>query len=72
VPLVGSVPLDAGLVAGGDEGEPVALEEAGKLSEIFAALAARIATEISPLVEMGGCSARLLEQVERALGPVED
>ena len=72
VPLVGSVPLDAGLVAVGDEGEPVALEEAGKLSEIFAALAARIATEISPLVEMGGCSARLLEQVERALGPVED
>ena len=71
VPLVGSVPLDAGLVAGGDEGAPVALEETGQLSGVFAALAERIATEIAPLVAMEGCSARLLERVEQALGPVE-
>jgi ATP-binding protein involved in chromosome partitioning len=71
VPLVGSVPLDAGLVAGGDEGAPVALQATGQLSEVFAALAERIATEIAPLVAMEGCSARLLERVEQALGPVE-
>ena len=69
VPLVGSVPLDAGLAAGGDAGVPVALGSDGKLAEVFAALAARVATEIAPLVEMTGCSARLLERVEQALGP---
>ena len=69
VPLVGSMPLDAGLAAGGDAGVPVALGSDGKLAEVFAALAARVATEIAPLVEMTGCSARLLERVEQALGP---
>ena len=39
VPLVGSVPLDAGLAAGGDAGVPVALGSDGKLAEVFAALA---------------------------------
>ena len=39
VPLVGSVPLDAGLAAGGDTGVPVALGSDGKLAEVFAALA---------------------------------
>jgi len=70
VPLVGSVPLDAGLSAGGDAGVPVALGDLGKLDEVFAALAERVATDIAPLVEMAGCSARLLERVEQALGPV--
>jgi ATP-binding protein involved in chromosome partitioning len=70
VPLVGSVPLDAGLAAGGDAGVPVALDDAGPLAGVFAAIAERIATEISPPVEMGSCSARLMERVEEALGPM--
>ncbi len=70
VPLVGSVPLDARVASGGDAGLPVALEDDGPLAEVFAAIAERVATEISPLVEMAGCSARLLQRVEEALGPI--
>ena len=70
VPLVGTVPLDARLSAGGDKGVPVALDDVGPLAEAFATLAERIATEISPLVEMTGCTARLLARVEEALGPI--
>ncbi len=70
VPLIGAVPLDANLAAGGDTGMPVALDDAGPLAAVFAAMAERVATEVSPLVEMGTCSARLLERVEEALGPI--
>jgi ATP-binding protein involved in chromosome partitioning len=70
VPLVGSVPLDEGLAAGGETGVPVALAAAGRLAAVFAGIAERLVTEISPAVEMGSCSARLLERVEEALGPV--
>jgi ATP-binding protein involved in chromosome partitioning len=70
VPLIGTVPLDASLARGGETGEPVALDDAGPLGAIFATIAERVVNEISPLVEMGGCSARLLERVEEALGPI--
>jgi ATP-binding protein involved in chromosome partitioning len=70
VPLVGSVPLNASLAAGGDAGVPIALDDVGPLAEVFAVMAERVVTEISPLVEMAGCSARLLERVEEALGPI--
>jgi ATP-binding protein involved in chromosome partitioning len=70
VPLIATVPLDAALGAGGDAGTPVALDDAGPLVGVFAAIAERVVTEISPVVEMNGCSARLLERVEEALGPV--
>ncbi len=70
VPLIGSVPLNADVAAGGDAGTPTALDDVGPLAEIFAAMAQRVATEVLPLVEMAGCSARLLERVEEALGPV--
>jgi ATP-binding protein involved in chromosome partitioning len=70
VPLVGSVPLDARVATGGDAGAPVALDEAGPLAEVFAAIAQRIVTEVSPQLDMAGCSARLLEHVEKALGPI--
>ena len=70
VPLVGSVPLNANVAAGGDAGVPIALDDVGPLAEVFAVMAERVVTEISPLVEMAGCSARLLERVEEALGPI--
>lgn len=71
VPLIGSVPLHPGIAAGGDAGVPVALAGAGAgpLAEVFAAMAERIVTAIAPLVEMSGCSARLLDRIEEALGP---
>jgi hypothetical protein len=39
------------------------------VADAFAALAERIVTEAIPLVEMTGCTARMLDQVEVALGP---
>ena len=66
-PLVGSVPLDPSVAAGGDAGSPAALDPTSPLAPVFAVLAERIATEIAPLVSMSSCSARLLERVEAAL-----
>jgi ATP-binding protein involved in chromosome partitioning len=71
VPLVGSVPLDARLALGGDAGVPIALDDDGPMAEAFAAIADRVVTQISPLIEMQGCSARLLDKVEKALGPIQ-
>ena len=69
VPLVGEVPLDLAVSAAGDLGEPVALKP-GAAGDAFRAIAERILTDIAPRVEMSGCSARMLENVERALGGV--
>ena len=44
---------------GGDEG--------GAAAEVFRAIAARLVDEVAPPTNMAGCSARLLQQVSRAL-----
>jgi ATP-binding protein involved in chromosome partitioning len=67
VPLVGEIPLDASVASGGDHGQPVALGD-GPSALVFKEIAARVATEIAPVVEMAGCTARMLEHVEQALG----
>jgi len=69
VPLVGEIPLDLAVSEGGDAGRPVALT-GGAAGEAFLAIADRILTDIAPRVEMSGCSARMLELVEQALGAV--
>ncbi len=69
VPLVGQIPLDASIAAAGDAGEPVAGSE-GLVGEVFRVIAGRIFYEIAPRMEMDGCSARMLANVEAALGPV--
>jgi ATP-binding protein involved in chromosome partitioning len=67
-PLLASIPLEPSVAAGGDTGSPVALGE-GPAAEAFRALARRLVEE-APLAEaMAGCSARILERVEEALGP---
>ena len=70
VPLLGSIPLDASVASGGDEGNPVALATApGPAADAIATLADRVISETIPPVEMAGCTARLLDSVEAALGP---
>ena len=66
VPLVGSVPLHPSVSAAGDAGQPVALED-GPLGKAFDDLARAIAEEVAPVVEASGCTARLLDRVERTL-----
>jgi len=65
-PLVASIPLEAAVSAGGDEGRPVVLtspnSEAGRA---FTELATRIVEDLLPPIEMSGCSARLLDLVEQ-------
>jgi hypothetical protein len=54
------------MAARGDAGQPAALAD-GALSDAFSALATRITTEVAPVVEVAGCTARLLDAVERGL-----
>jgi ATP-binding protein involved in chromosome partitioning len=68
-PLIGSVPLDPELASGGDSGRPVALRTERPVAKVFAEMARRLVTEVAPLVEMSGCTARMLERLEDALGP---
>ncbi|HEX2064445.1 MAG TPA: Mrp/NBP35 family ATP-binding protein [Acidimicrobiales bacterium] len=67
VPLLGQIPLDGSVAAGGDTGQPAALGEDTPSARAFAALAERILAEL-PVIEMSSCTARLFEQVEGALG----
>ena len=60
MPLLGQIPLEPAVAAGGDAGEPVVLGE-GPAAEAFRAIADHILTEAIPPVEMAGCSARMLE-----------
>ena len=69
VPLLGSIPLHPSVASGGDAGVPAALAGAGPVGDAVAAIAERVANEAIPLVEMSGCSARLLDSVETTLGP---
>lgn len=65
VELLGEIPLEGSLREGGDDGEPAALVE--DASGPFAALARRIITEVAPPTGAAGCSARLLDAINRAV-----
>ena len=71
-PLVGEVPIDGAVSEGGDVGQPVVLTHpdlpaARALTEI----ARKIVEELLPPVEMAGCTARMLELVDK-LAPATD
>jgi ATP-binding protein involved in chromosome partitioning len=66
VPLVGRVPLHPDMAPAGDVGDPVALAS-GPLAEAFESLARAVAEDIAPVVEITGCTATMLERVERAV-----
>jgi ATP-binding protein involved in chromosome partitioning len=66
VPLLGAIPLESSVSAGGDEGTPVALAD-GPAAEAFRAIADHIVEEAVPLAAMAGCSARMLAAAVAAL-----
>jgi ATP-binding protein involved in chromosome partitioning len=70
VPLLGQVPLEPAVSAGGDAGEPIALGS-GPAAEAFRAIATRIVDEAVPPTEMAGCSARMLQAAVAALDAAE-
>jgi ATP-binding protein involved in chromosome partitioning len=67
--LLGQVPIEMSVASGSDTGEPVSVRGTGAAADAFRAIATKIVTETVPPVAMAGCSARVLEQVEKLLGP---
>ncbi len=62
-PLLGAVPLEAAVAAGGDAGDPVALAGTGAAAAEFRTIAQRILADIAPPtppadIDMSGCTAR--------------
>ncbi len=61
-PLVAQIPVEPEVSAAGDEGRPVVIAAPeSPAATVLRDLAARIATELLPPVEMAGCTARLDE-----------
>jgi ATP-binding protein involved in chromosome partitioning len=58
VELLGQVPIEPTVAAGGDAGEPVALHGTGEAARIFNEIAARLAEQTVSAEAMSGCSAR--------------
>jgi len=67
VPLLGRIPLEAAVAAGGDTGAPVALDGTGAAADEFRTIARLIVDEVAPPTNMAGCSARMLNMVAAAL-----
>jgi ATP-binding protein involved in chromosome partitioning len=65
-PLLGRIPLEPSVSAGGDRGAPAALGD-GPVAAAFGALADAV-LEAVPVVEMRDCTARILDLVESAVG----
>jgi ATP-binding protein involved in chromosome partitioning len=75
-PLLASIPLDPSVAAGGDSGRPTVLasgggEAAEAVRVAFAGLVERLVSEVTPLVERSGCTARMMDNIEAALGRAE-
>jgi ATP-binding protein involved in chromosome partitioning len=64
-PLLGRIPLEPSVSAGGDLGRPAALD-GGPAAAAFTDLIDAVLS-VAPLVEMQDCSARMFEAVEAAL-----
>jgi ATP-binding protein involved in chromosome partitioning len=69
-PLLGAVPLEPSVSAGGDTGVPVVTGDS-PAAEAFRAIAAHIVDEAVPLAAMAGCSARMLDAAVAALDAVD-
>ena len=69
VPLLGSIPLEPAVSAGGDAGEPVTGNGAGgPAAGVFEAITELLVTEICPPVDMGTCTARMDGPIPVTLG----
>jgi ATP-binding protein involved in chromosome partitioning len=61
-PLLATVPIEPAVGEGGDSGRPVVLATPdSSAGTAFHALAALVVDEVLPPIEMGGCTARILD-----------
>ena len=58
VELLGQIPIEPAVAAGGDNGEPLVLTSSSEAARIFTAIAAHIIAETPEVEDMAGCSAR--------------
>ena len=72
VPLIGRIPLESAVSAGGDAGAPVSLAGQGAAAQEFRSIARRIIDDIAPPTNMAGCSARMLQLVDAALAATDN
>ena len=69
VPLVGQVPLEPAVSAANDSGQPLSTSAPESAAgRVFASIAERISSDLLPPVDMAGCTARMLADVEEKLG----
>ncbi len=66
--LLGRIPIENAVAHGSDTGEPIAISGSSPAAVSFRDIARKIIEGTVPVAEMAGCSARLLESVEVALG----
>ena len=72
VPLVGQIPLEPAVGIANDHGTPLSLAAPqSRAGAAFGAIAAKIADELLPPVDMAGCTARVLAAVETSLGAAD-
>ncbi len=68
MPLVGQIPLEPAVSAGGDAGRPVVLSApTSAAGRGFRQLAARVTAELLPPIDdttMAGCTARMFQAIE--------
>ena len=67
VALLGRIPIEPAVAAGGDTGQPVSLAGIGPAADEFRRIARLIIDEVAPPTNMAGCSARMLDMVAAAL-----
>ena len=65
VPLLASIPIEPEVSAGGDAGRPAAVGQ-GEAAAAFARLAQAV-TDVAPVVDVGDCTARMLDRVRETL-----
>jgi ATP-binding protein involved in chromosome partitioning len=65
VPLLGSIPIDPSVVAGGDGGEPVVITHPDAPASVAVTATAKLLTELIPPIADDSCSARLTVLAEQ-------
>ncbi|MFZ4515586.1 MAG: Mrp/NBP35 family ATP-binding protein [Acidimicrobiia bacterium] len=72
VPLLGTIPIEPAVSAGGDSGMPVVLAAPDQpAAQALREIADDIVTRVLPPIDMAGCTARMLAAIEAALPPIE-
>jgi ATP-binding protein involved in chromosome partitioning len=66
VPLIGRIPLDPGVVTGGDEGQPVTVGDPGNPAAAAFRAAAERLVELVPPAAMETCTGRIAKLIEEA------